>query len=148
MVTRRRLPFRITLLLTLVLITTVASAIRLLTAIAWRGTLGLYVWPPEIVYIGVTGAAWTLVGLFLFWSFWRGVRRIREIFLGASIAYAAWVWADRLLVQETPRANWAFDLVVTILLLAYVAAVVLDPRNLSYFRKETHERKPEEPRTA
>jgi len=145
MVRRRRLPFRITLLLTLVLIITVLSAVRLFTAIAWRTTLDLYLGSPEVIYIAVTGALWTLVGGFVFWSFWRGGRHVREVFLGVSIAYSAWAWADRLVVQEMPRANWLFALVVTILLLACVAAVVLDPRNLSYFRKETHERKPEEP---
>lgn len=147
-VVRRRLPFRITLLLTLVLIITVLSAVRLYTGIAWKSPLDVYLGSLEVTYIAVTGAFWMAAGGFVLWSFWRGGRRIREIFLGASAAYAAWAWADRLIVQPMPRANWLFALAATILLLAFVAAVVLDPRNLPYLRKESYDRKPKKPTAA
>ena len=144
MATRRRLPFRITLLLTVVLITTVLNAVRFGTAIAWRHTLGTYVGAPEVVYVALSGAFWTLAGLYLFWSFWRGGRRVPVVYLATSVVYAAWSWADRLVVQTSLRANWLFALVVTILLLVFVAIVVLDPHNQFFFGKETYERKPEE----
>ena len=145
---RRRLPFRITLLLALVLIVTVLSAVRLLTALAWRQTLESYVPAGLVVYTAISGAVWTLSGLGALWVFHRRLRYARLILLGACTAYAAWAWADRLLVQSSPRSDWAFDLLLTILLLAFAAAVLLDPRNQSYFRKGSHERKPESATTA
>ena len=69
-----------------------------------------------------------------------------KILVGAG-AYAAWGWADRLFVQVSQRPNWQFALAGTAVLLAYVAVVVLDPRNQSYFRKESYERTPKRPTT-
>ncbi len=140
-----RLPLRITLLLGLVLIITVLSLVRLWTAIAWRSTLAAYTSPLLVVYIGLTGAIWSFMGGFVLWSFWRGARYTRPLILAASGAYAAWAWADRLLVQPGADANWLFALIGTILLLAFVAAVVLDPRKKPYFRKGSYDRKPENP---
>jgi len=70
----------------------------------------------------------------------RGKRWTRMTFLLASSLYAAWVWADRLFVQNRMRANWPFDLVLTIVWLVFTIMVVLDPRNKIYFERETYER--------
>ena len=137
---RRKLPFSLTLLFLLILLLTIWEAIRFVTSIAWRGALELYAPNPGPFYIGATGAFWMLAGLFLLWSVWVGVRWNRAAILIASGLYAAWVWADRLFVQAQVRANWPFDLAVTIILLAYTAAVVLNPRNRIYFERETYER--------
>lgn len=136
------------MLLTLVLTITVLSAIRLFTALAWRATLNTYMGAQEVGYVAVSGAFWALAGLFVLWSFWRGGRWVRWIFLAAAATYAVWAWGDRMVVQYGPRANWPFSLIVTILLVGFVAAVVLDPRNQFYFGKESHERKPQEHTTA
>jgi hypothetical protein len=133
------------LLLAVVLSITAINAIRLFTAISWRTALGPYVPIRLVVYVGVTGAVWCLTGLYVLWSFWHGDRRTRKIFVVAAGAYAAWVWADRWFVQTGPRANWPFALLATIALVGYTAGVALDPRNESYFRKETYERKREKP---
>ncbi len=133
------IPFRITLLLILVLIPTVLNAVRFFTAIAWT-VLRKYEPGLLVDYVAITGAIWTLAGGFVLWSFFRQARRSGFVILGAAGAYALWVWADRLLVQPGTQADWPFDLIVTIVLLAYVAVVVLDPHNRPYFRRETHER--------
>jgi hypothetical protein len=143
--TRFALPFRITLLLVLVLSITTLSAVRLFTAIAWRSTLASYVPASLVVYIGLSGAIWTLAGLFLLRSFWRGARHARLAFLVGAAAYATWAWADRLFVQVGPRANWGFALAATVVLLAFVAVVVLNPRTQIYFGRESHEPTPEKP---
>ncbi len=145
---RRRLPFPLTLLFLLILLITGLQAVRLITSIAWRNTLELYAPNPGPFYIGASGAFWLLTGLFLLWSIWSGARWNRAAILLASGLYAAWVWADRLFVQAQMRANWPFDLAVTILLLAYTAAVVLDPRNRIYFEREAYERKSKNPPSA
>jgi len=61
-------------------------------------------------------------------------------FIVASSLYALWVWADRLFVQTGVRANWPFDLLLTVVLLVFTILVVLDPRNKIYFEREKHER--------
>ena len=136
----RKLPIRILLLLGLVFGTTCWQAIRFITSIAWRVTLETYEPYPGPIYIGITGTFWALTGLFLLWSIWRGRRWTRMAFVLASSLYAAWVWADRLFVQNQMRANWPFDLVLTIVLLVFTIIVVLDPRNKIYFERETYER--------
>ncbi len=145
---RRKLPFSLTLLFLLILLLTVGQGIRFITSIAWRDTLELYAPNPGPLYIGATGVVWTLVGLFLMWSIWVGVRWNRIAILIASGLYAAWVWADRLFIQTQMRANWPFDLAVTIILLAFTVAVVLDPRNKIYFEREAYERESKSPPSA
>ncbi len=137
---RLRLPFRITLLLILVLITTVLSAIRFVTAIAWGSALDNYVPAWLDAYVAITGAIWTLVGGFVLWSVWRGARYSRLATLIAAAAYAVWVWIDRLLIQPGLHPNWRFDLLVTGLLLIYTAAVALNPHNRIFLDRESHER--------
>ncbi len=137
---RTRLPFRITLLIILVLITTVWSAVRLFTAIAWSSTLQVYEPTLRVAYVGTSGAFWTMAGAFVLWSFWRGKRFSRLTLLVAAGGYAIWAWIDRLLIQPGAHPNWRFDLVVTAVLLIYTGAVVLDRHNRIYFDRESHDR--------
>jgi hypothetical protein len=137
---RHKLPIRIILLLGLVFCITGWQAIRFLTSLTWSVTLETYEPYPGPIYIGITGTFWTFTGLFLLWSMARGKRWTRMAFVLASSLYAAWVWADRLFVQNRMRANWPFDLVLTIVWLVFTIMVVLDPRNKIYFERETYER--------
>jgi hypothetical protein len=131
-----RFPFRITLLVWLVLITTAWNVVRLATAWSWRNNLATYSPHPGVFYIAITGLIWALAGLLVLWSFWRGIRWTRPLFLITAGAYCAWVWADRLIAQNHLQANWPFDLLITAVLLGFTAYVVLDKRNEIYFRKE------------
>ena len=130
-----KLPVRITLLLWLVLIITAWNFIRLLTSITWHGILDAYAPRPGPIYIGVTGAIWTLAGLSILWGFIRSARWTRMVLLIAGFGYPVWDWADKLFVQAQIRANWPFDLLMTILLLGFTSAVVLDPHYQIYFEK-------------
>ena len=58
----------------------------------------------------------------------------------ASGLYAIWVWVDRLFLQTQLRANWPFDLALTIALFIFTTIILLDPRNKTYFERETYER--------
>ena len=135
MTERIKRPVRITLLVWLVLIFTAWNGVRLATGLMWRDTLATYVAYPGPLYISLTGAIWTVAGLFWLWSFWRAAIWTRVVLIGAAGLYAAWFWVDRLLVQAQMRANWPFDLLITIILLAYIAFVVFDPYNENYFEK-------------
>ncbi|MCL5611516.1 MAG: hypothetical protein M1485_03015 [Chloroflexi bacterium] len=135
--------FQVTLLLWLVLILTAWNTVRFAAGILWRDTLIAYAPQPGPIYIAATGALWALTGLFLLWSWWNRKPYMRAALLVASGLYTAWSWADRLFVQAELRANWPFDLLATVILLAFVSAVVLNPKNLNYFQRESYERKPE-----
>jgi hypothetical protein len=130
-----KLPLRITLLLWLVLIIMAWNIVRLVTSIAWRDTLETYVPWPGPFYIGITGAIWALTGLVLLWGFIRGAVWSRIAILGTSFIYVVWFWMDRLFIQPQVRTNWPFDLLITIILLGFTTAVVLDRRNHIYFLK-------------
>ncbi len=145
---RPKLPFRITLLMALVLIVTVLSAVRLLTAFAWQRTLQTYVPAALVLYTGLSGAFWTLAGLASIWAFRRRVRYLRLVLLVSVGAYAAWAWIDRIFVQSSLRNDWPFDLLLTLVLLAFAAWVILDRRNQPYFRRESYDRQPESPKPA
>jgi hypothetical protein len=133
--THPKLPLRITLLFWLVLIITAWNLVRLATSIGWRVTLETYAPWPGPFYIGLTGAIWTLTGLFLFWSFVVSARWTRIALLIGGFVYAVWFWVDRLFIQPQVQANWPFILLTTIILLGFTAAVVLDPQNQIYFLK-------------
>ena len=135
--------FQVTLLLWMVLILTAWNAVRFTTGVFWRNMLEMYAPYPGPVYIAATGALWTLAGLFLLWSWWDRKSFTRTALLVASGSYAAWSWADRLFIQAEMRVNWPFDLLITIVLLACASAVVINPKNLKYFQRESYERKPE-----
>ena len=130
-----KLPLRITLLLWLVLIITAWNIVRLATSIAWHDTLETYAPWPGPFYIGLTGAIWALTGTVLFWGFARGTGWSRIAFLVTSFVYVVWFWMDRLFIQPQLRANWPFDLLITIILLGFTTAVILDQRNHIYFLK-------------
>ncbi len=142
MSTHRKWPFRLQLLAGLIAYFSLWNLVRLITSLDWFGALETYVPRPGPVYIGITGALWMLVGLFLLWCMWRGRRRTWVIILIASGLYAAWFWLDRLIVQPETRANWPFTLAITLLLLAFIAAVLLDRRNQSILEREAYEREP------
>ena len=69
---RRNISIPVTLLLCLVFYITCWQAIRFSTGIAWSDTLKAYEPHFMPLYIDITGAFWTLTGLFLLWSMWRG----------------------------------------------------------------------------
>ena len=140
-----RVPFRLVPLLILMSTLTIWQAVRLLTSIAWRDTLGRYTPDPGPTYIGATGALWTVVGLFLLWSFWRGKRWTRRAILIAAGLYAIWIWTDRILMQAQLRANFPFDLLITFIFLFYTVVIVLDPHNQIYFEREIYERESQNP---
>jgi len=128
---RQKPPIHITLLICLVLYITVWHAIRLFASIAWSYMLKVYEPGFLPLYIAITGALWCLSGAFLLWSMWRGWRWTRKTLLTVSSLY----------VQTRMRANWPFDLVLTVILLAFAVFIVLEPRNKIYFERETYERK-------
>jgi len=146
---RRPLPARITLALCLVLITTAWNLVRVWSSLALADVLQEYAPWPGPVYIGITGAVFAGLGLALLWGFWRRVGWAPAGLLAVAFGYTAWIWTDRMFLQPgASQSNWQFSLVITVVLMSFVAAVALHPANRHYFGKEAHEREVQDRPTA
>jgi uncharacterized membrane protein (UPF0136 family) len=126
---------RITIAGGLVLITTVCNFVRLWTAIAWAGALGHYLTAASPLYIAISGGAFALLGTGILWGCWRRRKWAPRLLLVGAWGYTIWEWADRLFVQSQQSTGRAFAAVASAVLLAFVTAVALDPRNRFYFQK-------------
>jgi hypothetical protein len=134
---RPGLPFRVTVLIWVVLSLTVWNLLRLWTALTWRARLAEFAPVPGPLYTGLSGGFWVLAGLFVLGSLWKGFPWQRRVLLAGALLYALWYWADRLLFQAA-RPDWLFNAIVTTLLLLHVFYTL----NSDYFRREAYERQP------
>jgi hypothetical protein len=128
----------------LVLITAGWNLVRLWSSLVLGGMLQEYAPNPGPVYTSITGAAFAGLAFVVLYGFWRRAEWAPAALLSGTLAYAAWSWMDRLVFQASPFSGWQFSLVVTAVLLVFVTAVALDPRNQHYFGREAHEREDEE----
>lgn len=127
-------PFSVTILLWLVLSLTVWSGLRLASAILWWGTLLEFASPPGPLYIALSGAVWLGAGIGLFWGMWQAKPWIQIALLGVAAGLSVWYWCDRLLLQ-TPRENWPFALLATVLVLIVLSVCVYLPGTKTFFTK-------------
>ena len=125
-------PFRVTILLSLLLLFTSWNALRAWTAFSWRDVLTEFSGDP--LYIGVSGLIWLGIGVWLLLSLWRQESYARILLLASAASYTVWVWIERLFIQ-TPRENWPFALVINLVLLPFVLFAS------NYWKREAHERK-------
>jgi hypothetical protein len=128
-------PFRVTILLSLVLLFTIWNALRAWTAFSWRNVLTEFSAAP--LYIGVSGLIWLGIGIWLLMSLWQKKANARILLLASAVSYSVWVWIGRLFLQF-PRANWPFALVINLVLLSFVLFAS------NYWKREAHERKSED----
>ena len=145
---RAKRPFLVTLLTGLVLIMTSANFIRFVGSLSQWGFLSTL---PRVspLYLAMSGLIWTLVGLPLIWGLWRGHPEAPKATRIIALAYTAYYWIDRALLQSAPpnRSNWAFMAGLTILLLVAVFWSFSRPAAKVFFG-EIHDRQFQDSRTA
>ena len=134
-----KIPFRVTLLLWLVLTLTTWNALRLWTALTWRNVLNEFSTQPTSTVIAVSGAFWVITGIILVWSIWQSKAWAAKMLLGASAGYTVWYWSERLIWQN-PHPNWLFAVIVNLVLLVFILFATKSPT------REAHERKIENPK--
>jgi hypothetical protein len=132
-------PFRVTLLLWLVLFLTAWNALRLWTAIAWHNVLNEFSTQPISTITAVSGAFWMVTGIILLWSIWQRKAWAAKLLLGASAGYTVWYWCERLIWQN-PHPNWPFAVIVNLVLIVFI---LFTTKSLT---REAHERKIENPK--
>ena len=131
-------PFRVTLLLWLVLFLTAWNALRLWTAISWFNVLNEYSASPNPAITAFSGAFWVAIGIILIWGIWQRKPWTVKLLLGATAGYTVWYWSERLFWQS-PHPNWPFAVIVN---LALIIFILFTTRPLT---REAHERKIEHP---
>ncbi len=135
---KSHIPFRVTLLMLVVLILTAWNIVRVWTAFTWREALTEFAPQPGPLYIGVSGAIWSVVGLSTLWALWQKKAWTPHLLVGTASAYTLWYWADRLLLQNE-RDNWPFTLTVNLFLLLLVFFTIRS----KFVQREAYERESE-----
>lgn len=126
-------PFRVTLLLYLVLIFTGWNAIRLWTAIAWQSVLNEFSTHPIATVTAIGGAIWMMAGCFLLWSIWKQKNWSVTMLLGITTFYTIWYWSERMIWQIS-HPNWPFAVIVNLVSIIFVFFIAKS------LIRETHER--------
>ena len=132
-------PFRVTLLLLLVLILTTWNAIRLWTAIAWHNILNEFSAQPTSTITAISGATWMVIGIILLWSIWQKKAWAAKLLLGTAAGYSVWYWSERLIWQN-PHPNWLFAVIVNLVLIVFILFTIKS------LMREAHERNIENPK--
>ena len=133
-------PFRVTLLLWLVLTLTTWNFIRFWTALAWREVLNEFSSQPTSTVITASGAVWMFIGIFILWSIWQRKAWAAKLLLGASAGYTVWYWSERL-IWQSPHPNWPFAVIVNLVLLGFI------PFAIKSLSREAYEQKNENPKS-
>jgi len=141
-------PFGVTLFLWMVLSLTAWGSVRLTTALRWWDALREFGARLDPLYLSITGAGWSVAGLALLWSIWRGKAWARWAIFGAISMWLAEYWIERLFFQ-TARSNWPFALFISILLLSITSISTLHKSTKLFFvQSEEYEQQNEHPTSA
>ncbi len=132
-------PFSVTTLLLVVLCLSAWNAIRLYAAVSDWDALAEFSPRPGPLYIAATASFWTLSGLALFNFLRRPNVRAQTFSAMYVFGYIAWVWMDRLLLQQT-RPNWPFALSMTLTFVILFSPLLFDKNLRNYYQqRETHD---------
>jgi hypothetical protein len=109
-------PFRVSLLAFLILMVSFWNVLRLGQALIFWSILNKYGGRP--LFDAISGGAWFLVGIFLFFGLWRGKYWSWHFTIGATFSFEVYYWLDRILLQEQ-HANWPFVLVTSFIVFSF-----------------------------
>jgi hypothetical protein len=133
-----KFPFRVTLLIWLVLSLTAWSALRVWTTLAWKDVLLKYSPQPSPLIITISSAAWLIVGLLSLWGIWQNQAWTSKLLLGATAGYTVWYWGERL-IWQSPHPNWLFAVIVNLAIIIFIFF------SMGSMTREAYERKIENP---
>jgi hypothetical protein len=129
-----KFPFRVTLLLCLVLLFTAWNILRVWTALAWQGTLNEFSAQPATWIIVISGLIWALTGFLVIWSTWQAKTWAKIFVLGATAGYMVWYWGGRF-IWQMPRPNWPFAVILNLLLVIFIIYTTKSPPREAYERE-------------
>jgi hypothetical protein len=129
-----KFPFRVTLLLCLVLLFTVWNLLRAWTALTWRNTLSEFSAQPAAWIIILSGMFWALTGILLIGGTWQKKPWAKKFLLGATTGYTVWYWGGQL-IWQMPRPNWQFAVILNLLLVIFIMYTTKSPTREAYERE-------------
>jgi hypothetical protein len=135
----RRRPFGVTLLLWLVLSLSAWGAVRLIAALRFWNMLNEFEARLSPLYLSITGAGWIVVGAVLLWGVFSGQRWTYWAIPASVLLWIFQYWAERIFFQS-PRANIAFALTLTVLFFITTLISVFNRKTKEFLiRSEEHE---------
>ena len=136
-------PFRVTLLLWLVLSLSAWGAVRLFATFRWWSVLNEFGARLSPLYLSITGAGWIVVGGVLLWSLFSGKS---WAYLAIPLSIFLWVleyWVERMFF-ESSRANIFFALMASILLCLVTFFSAFNQKTKKFFIKSEEHEQPNE----
>ncbi len=127
-------PPAVTTLLWMVLCLVTWNAIRMIATLMQWDILWEFAPHPGPIYIFATASLWTLGWLAVWMALRRRRVRARRYTLLIAFGYAAWLWLDRLLLQQS-NPNWPFAAAATVIFLAFTAILIYHPRTTAYLEQ-------------
>jgi hypothetical protein len=132
-------PFRLILLIWLLLFFNIWNLIQIWTALTWREILDKYSRGQISSILAFSGGFWFIIGTILVWGIWRNQGWTKKLLIGSSLGYGVWYWTDRLVFQN-PHPNWLFAVILN---LAIIIFIIFTMKSLA---REAYERKIENPK--
>jgi hypothetical protein len=83
-------------------------------------------------YLAISGGFWLISAVILSIGIWRKKTWAWAGIIAGLIAYCAWYWIDRLIIQ-VPHSNWPFAVLYTFLLLAISTITLFRTKTRIYF---------------
>jgi len=134
-VSSHKRPVSVILLGLLVLLLTGFHLIRFIRALLLWDTLVALPGVP-MLYIALTGLLWTIIGIPLLWWLWKGHPRAPRATVIGALAFTIYYWVDRLIVANNwfEHSNFPFIIAVNVILLAFTAWALFNPKSSRYFK--------------
>ena len=131
--------FSVTLLLWLVLSLSAWGVVRLLGALRWWNVLNEFGARLSPLYLSTMGVVWIIVGIALLWGLFSGKSWARVAIPTSIFVWIMEYWIERIFF-ESPRANFLFALVASILLFIVTFSSAFNQKTKKFFiRSEEHE---------
>jgi hypothetical protein len=139
-------PFGVTLFLWMVLFLSAWGALRLSGALRWWEVLSAYEARLSPLYLSITGAVWTVVGVVLLWSIFAGKRWSYPALPISIFLWLAEYWLERIFFQA-PRANLPFMLLVSLTMAAATLVSTFNRKTRKFLLKSEEHEQPEQDST-
>lgn len=97
------------------------------------------------LYLALSGLIWSLVGIPLFWSLWRGLSWAPRLLEAVMLTYAAYYWLDRIFLEDHIVSgtqgslgaflplNWPFTITITALIMVITVWILSRQRTKDFF---------------
>ncbi len=131
-------PFAVTSLVILVLTITATQLLRALAALSAFTFLSEMLDQLLPAFFVLSGLTWGGLGIWLGGGLWRGAAWAPRAARWGLAAFIAFGWLDRLVLQARgpQTTNWAFQFIVTVLLLVIVFAALALPQVQAFFGEQ------------